>query len=760
MEAAFAIVGAADVAVRATCKLWALSDAWRDAPADLFKLRDDLTRTERFYAEIQQHVTNSRSSALGASYLRQDLQSMIEEGAITLRQIEAIVDGLVAPGNDGPDEKHCKNDAAGVGKRRKLRWLKQSAKVTRLRKELAHTRSNICQLLITQNISMSREIDTSLDVTQRELTSQMQRLSTSLVASQYTLLAQMDNRFRALESTLLAVPSPTAPSNGKDLMDAFNTPRPPAPAPFDAPAKRASFCDISCTCTCHRATQNTWMRITLLWSIAGVMAVSTSGRGSQSCTNPHCRDSKQGQSQPFRDVHIIYHLPDWLARTTISAFFSTNLNGSPQMNLRVHNRRNFQDLWGPRGIGQYIELSDTEGVKSLLRSGDTSVYDVFGPTQWPALWWAFNNGVRTHNLSIIKLLLQAGADPFQRLEAAHNRSVMTVAFQVYTANDPKDRDLATVLPIAKYLDDSDLSPVHLAILNITHVSLAELLPSHLDKINTPNIDGFTPLHVAAIRGDADSAKVLIRYGAELEALSTFRNTPLYYACAYGHYQVASLLLQAGANVHARDLVDRQPIHAAAAHDSSLPGASTDLVSLLLQYDADVNSEVPDVGNPLQYAVFSGSTDTAKALLDWGAEAKSAILTSIHKCRHEMARLLLSYKVDLSCVDEDDNQSVLHNLALTGDEEMMLIFAQEFRRRGGGEVNTGSKDAQGKTAATLFEERGPTQELRNAFQGLLDAVDGDFDGEEAADPELKGVEEEEEIFWDAEDGFTSAEVKEE
>src|SRR4051812_42117734 len=50
MEVAFAVVGATDVAGRAGSKLYALYSAWRDAPADVHRLRDDVTRTERFFA--------------------------------------------------------------------------------------------------------------------------------------------------------------------------------------------------------------------------------------------------------------------------------------------------------------------------------------------------------------------------------------------------------------------------------------------------------------------------------------------------------------------------------------------------------------------------------------------------------------------------------------------------------------------------------------------------------------------------------------
>jgi len=166
MDIALAVLSITTLAVRASSKLWTISGEWRDAPADLYKLRDDVSGAERFFREIQQHVdesprmgpfpkeasrlvVDSPSSELSTSDF--ELGRLVDEGACTLRQIEEIVDGLAAAvfsGDAGPPNDRVLN----MGRRRKLRWLRQSGKVARLRKELNHTRSSICQLLISQNM--------------------------------------------------------------------------------------------------------------------------------------------------------------------------------------------------------------------------------------------------------------------------------------------------------------------------------------------------------------------------------------------------------------------------------------------------------------------------------------------------------------------------------------------------------------------------------------------------------------------------------
>jgi hypothetical protein len=204
MEIALAVVGVTDVAIRATSKLWALSEAWRDAPADLHNLRDDLTRTEQFFSEIQQHVAKTSSPCLSRNSIAQhrfypprddmglsinekqnvsslslsfpnsdngydddsfrgadkeqptELGRLVDQGAAALRRIEAVIDGLMGMVDDGVDAEtqsiYTAEKVPDIGKRRRFLWLRHSRKIAKLRKELGHIRSGICRVLIAQNM--------------------------------------------------------------------------------------------------------------------------------------------------------------------------------------------------------------------------------------------------------------------------------------------------------------------------------------------------------------------------------------------------------------------------------------------------------------------------------------------------------------------------------------------------------------------------------------------------------------------------------
>uniref|UniRef100_A0A4W5L691 Ankyrin repeat domain 12 n=1 Tax=Hucho hucho TaxID=62062 RepID=A0A4W5L691_9TELE len=98
-----------------------------------------------------------------------------------------------------------------------------------------------------------------------------------------------------------------------------------------------------------------------------------------------------------------------------------------------------------------------------------------------------------------------------------------------------------------------------------------------DKVNKRNERGETPLHMAAIRGDAKQVKELISLGADVNIKDFAGWTPLHEACNLGFYDVAKVLIAAGAEVNTQGLDDDTPLH-----DASSSG-HTDIVKLLLTH---------------------------------------------------------------------------------------------------------------------------------------------------------------------------------
>ncbi|MCX8744621.1 ankyrin repeat domain-containing protein [Snodgrassella sp. B3882] len=140
----------------------------------------------------------------------------------------------------------------------------------------------------------------------------------------------------------------------------------------------------------------------------------------------------------------------------------------------------------------------------------------------------------------------------------------------------------------------------------------ELKKCTFEDINVENKGlKFTPLFTATIQGKVEPAKLLIKYGANVNALDVYGRPPLYYigdpspvpsATAENRLQVAKLLLDKGADVNITDADGAQPlwriVYSALGQgkEDELP-----IVKLLLEYGADPDFRTKPGGSPLDFA---------------------------------------------------------------------------------------------------------------------------------------------------------------
>ena len=73
-------------------------------------------------------------------------------------------------------------------------------------------------------------------------------------------------------------------------------------------------------------------------------------------------------------------------------------------------------------------------------------------------------------------------------------------------------------------------------------SVRALLEQRVD-VNTPQADGMTALHWAAYHDDLETAKLLVRAGANVKAANRYGVTPLSLACTNGNAAMVELLLE-------------------------------------------------------------------------------------------------------------------------------------------------------------------------------------------------------------------------
>ncbi|KAK1751295.1 ankyrin repeat-containing domain protein [Echria macrotheca] len=563
-------------------------------------------------------------------------------------------------------------------------------KVGRLRGELGDVTSGICRLLIVRNVSISQSLPG-------------------------VIISQMDGRLGALEDTVVNAIKTSLQAQQQS---------PPAYEPrwissvrhIASPYLRVSSCRPGCVCSCHSISSYS-LRFTSFQSLLGSTVVSYFGRSvsSGACTRCGTRQSKS--------LGLVYHFPSWIVRASLTILCSTNLNGAPQMTLRVvnrlpgHNSPQFiAGLYGRTRVG------DIDGVRELLSRGQVSVHDTTDAGSGTVLQFAMRMG----HIEIVRLLLAAGADPYNGLyDDGLNHTAPAGALRYFASGvDGRTVDqFSDLFSLSDYVEHANYNSLHLAALGILHLNLSDLLqePQYAGCVNQRAEDYLTPLDAAAISGNSGVVESLLRVGADVSNCMT-----LDMACYYNHLDVVELLIQAGASVSLRDRGGRTALIHAVCNGNSDP----EILRLLIQHGSDVNDALASGGAPpLAYAAMTGNLAAGRVLLENGAEidqreddGDTAIVAAIAHLEHQFVRLLLQHGCDLLNVN-NDGENLLHKLAAYADAEMAIIFALEAGPRMR-ELSTSSTDAHGRTPLQILAERNPNRELRKAFDMLLDSVEGE------------------------------------
>jgi len=119
----------------------------------------------------------------------------------------------------------------------------------------------------------------------------------------------------------------------------------------------------------------------------------------------------------------------------------------------------------------------------------------------------------------------------------------------------------------------------------------------------------TPLMKTAKKGNIKELNVLLDSGADVNENSGFEKyTPLHMAAIYGHEEVAKLLIAKGADVNAKQQGGWTPLHYA-AHSGQ-----TDMVGILLDAGADPSIPNKYGSTPWRIAQKRGYTTTARILM--------------------------------------------------------------------------------------------------------------------------------------------------
>jgi ankyrin repeat protein len=159
----------------------------------------------------------------------------------------------------------------------------------------------------------------------------------------------------------------------------------------------------------------------------------------------------------------------------------------------------------------------------------------------------------------------------------------------------------------------------------------QLLDAGAD-VESPNADGQTALMLAARIGSLDLAKLLVERGADVNAKEAWRDqTALIWAVDNNFPELAQFLIDNGADVNARASANDwdsqitaepraqyRPVGGLTVLLYAARSGCTRCVRSLLAAGADIDKPTPEGMTPLMIAIDNQAYDTARLLLDEGA----------------------------------------------------------------------------------------------------------------------------------------------
>jgi ankyrin repeat protein len=129
--------------------------------------------------------------------------------------------------------------------------------------------------------------------------------------------------------------------------------------------------------------------------------------------------------------------------------------------------------------------------------------------------------------------------------------------------------------------------------------------------------GASPIADAAMQGDRDAVRALLKQAADVNAAQGDGMTALHWAAMKNDPELAQTLLTAGANVKATTRIGAYTPLVLAAREGN-----PTVMEVLLGAGADVNSKTANGTTTLMLAAQSGMTDAVKILLDAGADVNA------------------------------------------------------------------------------------------------------------------------------------------
>ncbi len=203
--------------------------------------------------------------------------------------------------------------------------------------------------------------------------------------------------------------------------------------------------------------------------------------------------------------------------------------------------------------------------------------------------------------------------------------------------------------------------------------IQQLLDAGID-INTPDINGKTPLHYAVAAGNIKGIRFLFGKKANRQAVTPEGATLLHSAARFGNEEIMELLLE-DFSVETPDMKGKTPLHYAAAVSNRAA------IEFLLTKGASLKSVDAEGMLPLHEAARSGDSVTLEFLLAFGTDINIPDAKGRTPLHHAAAagnapvvRFLLEKGALFNAVDSA-GELPLHSAARSGNKEIIGLLLE-------------------------------------------------------------------------------------
>ena len=258
-------------------------------------------------------------------------------------------------------------------------------------------------------------------------------------------------------------------------------------------------------------------------------------------------------------------------------------------------------------------------VQALIEAGADVNWQGEDYPSYPPL----EGAVRIGNADIVRILIEAGADPRTEpggvplLSIASNAEIVRMLVEAGAPTAGNEQLASAVTGPATQSDRNSALASAAAAGDIDQMRMFIGLGA---DVNAGNEDGTTVLMWAAGVGKnnhAETMRFLIDVGADVKAASNEGWTALHSAAGIGDPESVRILLDAGANASARTAQGVTPLHQASGSDSP------ETARALLDASADVNAGAEDGTTPLHEASHRfGDPAIAQLLIAAGADVNA------------------------------------------------------------------------------------------------------------------------------------------